>query len=207
MTQLLESPIAGDRRPSDELELWARQLAGIDELHQVRRKVEHAALAAAASREMRLDVDRRLEVLRREHEALVARTAEHLRTSGKLMDQRVDARAVVAHRQPWFVEKVTALLAGAGVETVLTTDNGADAVGTIAAEQCDLVLVEDTLAMLSGEHAVREIRQFCPSAIVVAQVGYSDRVPALLEAGATIVVTRQVPPVEIVKESLRLLSA
>lgn len=206
MMQILEPPTAHGRRPSDQLALSARQLAGIDHFNQARRMAEQTALAAAASRELRLDVDRRLEVIRREHGALVARAAEHLRVSG-MPDGRVGARAVVAHRQPWFVEKVTGLLAGSGVEIVLVTDNGADAVGTVAAEQCDLVLVEDTLAMLSGEQTVREIRQFCPSALIVAHVAHGDRIPAFLEAGATTVVTRQVPPVEIVQESLRLLSA
>lgn len=207
MTQILEPPQALAPRASDQLELSARQLAGIDRFNHVRRMAEQAALAAAASREMRLDADRRLEVIRREHEALVARAAAHLRASGELRGTRVGPRAVVAHRQPWFVEKVTELLTSSAVEIVLATDNGAEAVGTVAAEQCDLVLVEDTLAMLSGEHTVREVRQFCPTAVIVAHVAYSDRIPPLLEAGASTVFTRQVPPAEIVQESLRLLSA
>lgn len=193
-------------RVGSELELSARQLRGIELFNQARRIAERAAVAAAASREARLDADRRLDVVRREHEALVARADAHLHASGGLLRSRVAARAIVAHRQPWFVSKISGLLTRSGVDVVLATDNGADAVGTAVAEQCDLVVVEDTLAMLSGEHTVREIREFCPEALIVAQVASSDRTGDFLDAGATSVVTRQVPPSDIVAASLRLLS-
>jgi DNA-binding NarL/FixJ family response regulator len=99
----------------------------------------------------------------------------------------------------WFVNKFGDELQRLGVDIVGHTDNGAEAVGMAVAEQPDLVLVEDTLAMVPGEQVVRELRKYCPDAVLAAQVAYSDRVGALLEAGAAMVFTRQIPPAEIVE--------
>jgi CheY-like chemotaxis protein len=61
-------------------------------------------------------------------------------------------------------------------------DNGADAVGVVAAEQPDLLLVEDRLPMVSGEQVIAGVRTFSPNTLIAAQVAYSDRVGALLDA-------------------------
>lgn len=87
------------------------------------------------------------------------------------------------------------------------TDNGADAVGLVVAEQPDLVLVEDTLAMLPGLEVIREVRRFSPDTVVVAQAAYGDRVGQLLDAGATTVITRSVPPHDVAQSVLRLMRA
>ncbi|MBW3611859.1 MAG: hypothetical protein KY438_10085, partial [Actinobacteria bacterium] len=70
----------------------------------------------------------------------------------------------------------------AGVRVVARLDNGADALGVVVAEQPDLVLVEESLAMLPGQEVVREIRQFSPHTLVVAQVAYGDRAGQMLDA-------------------------
>lgn len=44
-------------------------------------------------------------------------------------------RAVVAHHHEWFVDKVSEGLRDAGVHVVGSTDNGADALGMVVAEQ------------------------------------------------------------------------
>ena len=111
-------------------------------------------------------------------------------------------RVVIAHRSGWFVQKVTQALGVAAIEVVAWLDNGADAVGLTVAEQPDLVLVEDVLAMVPGEQVVREVRSFCPDTVLVGHVSSGDRVAGMLEAGAATVLTRQVPP-EHVAQQLR----
>jgi DNA-binding response OmpR family regulator len=145
-----------------------------------------------------------LDVLRRQHEALVSRADAQLRTSGQLLHTTAERRVVMAHRSGWLVGKVVQALQERGVQVVAQTDNGADAVGVVVAEQPDLVLVEDTLAMLAGVDVIREIRRFSPDTLVLAQAAHGDRVGELLDAGATTVLTRSIPPQEVTRSVLRL---
>ena len=90
---------------------------------------------------------------------------------------------------------------------VARLDNGADAVGLSVAEQPDLLLVEDALAMVPGEQVVRDVRRFCPHTVVAAQASHSGRIGPLLEAGATTVFSRQVSGPDVARAMLRLLAA
>jgi CheY-like chemotaxis protein len=176
----------------------------VERFNRSRRMREEAAAAAARSRELRMDAARSLEVLRRQHDAVVARADAQLRASGQLLRSTVERRVVVAHRSDWLVRRLQQTLEDRGVLVVARTDNGADAVGLVVAEQPDLVLVEDTLAMLPGTEVVREVRQFSPDTLVAAQAAHGGRVGELLDAGATTVFTRQVPPHEVARSLLRL---
>ena len=166
-----------------------RQVRAIDAFNAARRLSEAAAETTARTREARTDAARTLEVLRRQHEALVARSHEQLRSTGELLGRRARPRAVLAHRNTWFAAKVADQLEGAGLEVVARLENGADAVGVVIAEQPDLLLVEDSLAMLPGEQVVREVRGTGTSLVIAAQVPSSDRVGVLLDAGADAVFT------------------
>ena len=185
-------------------ELVARQLAGIDAFVADRRLALATGAAPGASREDRMDLDRRLDVLEREHDSLLGRLDEGLRAAGGVLRPgRPTAR--VAHRHDWFVRTVSALLAERGVDVVGATVLGAEAVGWAVAEQPDLVVVDDTLAMLSGQQVVREVRRYCPSAVIAGHVAGSSRVEPMLEAGASRVHVRTVPPVEVVDDLVGLL--
>ena len=184
-----------------------QQLAAIERFTAARRMAEDAAAAAARSREMRMDTARALEVVRRQHEAVIARSHEQLRRTGDLLRGHAQRRAVLAHRNEWFLGKVSGVLAQRGITVVAAVDNGADVVGLAVAEQPDLVLVEDTLAMVPGEQVVRDVREYCPAAVIGAQVAYGDRIGALLEAGASTVFTRRTPPVDVAEELLGLVLA
>ena len=187
-----------------ELDLAAQQLRAIASFTQAQRMAQEAAAAAARSREMRMDNTRHLEVMRREHEALIARAHEQLRASGDLLRGTCTRRVILAHRNEWFLTKISHLLQDSGWEVVARLDNGADAVGVAVAEQPELLLVEDTLAMVPGEQVVRDVRRYCPDTVVTAQVAYSDRVGALLDAGASEVFTRKVPPADVAARLLEL---
>ncbi len=194
-------------RPArSQLEVARQQVAGIESFNRVRREQEEVQTAAGRSREMRMDSARRLEVLRCEHEALITRAQEQLQASGDVLRPSRSGTVLLAHRSTWFLDRIDAALAVRGVTVVARVDNGAQAVGLAVAEQPDLVLVEDTLAMVPGEEVVREVLRYCPSTRVVAQVAYGDRVEHLRQAGAVEVFTRRVPPAEVAAALHRLVA-
>lgn len=188
-----------------EVELTRMQLEAVHAWHEARRVAERAAEVRTASREARMDLARRMDVLREQHRAIVARTEQHLDASVHLLARTVDSRAVIVHRNAWFSEKLGAELEDHGVEVVAALENGAHGVGLAVAEQPDILLVEDTLPMLPGEEVVREVRRFSPSTLVVAHVAYEDRIAALLDAGARAAFTRRVPPADVARDVLALL--
>ncbi len=98
------------------------------------------------------------------------------------------------HRKQWFRDKVAEALRGSGVEVMTGLENGAEAVGFVIAEQPDLLLVEDSLSMISGEDVLRSVLPYAPHTLCVAQVAHEDRVGALVEAGARAVWTRRAAP-------------
>lgn len=202
---MISRPIASAAGRRTQLDLADQQLRAIDAFNRSRRMTVNAA-AVGGSREARMDLARSLEVLRREHEALVARVDAQLRCAGALRSTS-GRRVVLAHRNEWFLSKVTTALRQEGVEIVACLDNGADAVGTALAEQPDLVLVEDKIAMVPGEEVVRQLRRHCPDTAVAAYVDHGDRVAALLDAGAQAVFTRQVPPAEVAETLHELVKA
>lgn len=191
----------------NELQLAQLQLRAIDAFNRARRVAKQAAASAAASRELRMDLDRRLEVLRAGHAAVVSRTEEQLRRSVHVLQQSAPRRAVLVHRNAWFTGRLGADLARFGVEIVDQLDNGAKAVGVVVAEQPDLVVVEDRLAMLPGVEVVRQVREYSPTSLIAAQVAFSDDVAVMLAAGATVAYPRQVPPLDVAADLLRLLAA
>jgi predicted site-specific integrase-resolvase len=189
-----------------QADLARRQLQAIESWHRARRAAEQAFEARTASREVRMDLSRHVEVLRTQHDAIVRRTDQHLRDGVHPLTRQVADRAVVVHRNEWFTGKVTAELQRCGIEVVEALCNGAEAVGVVVAEQPELLLVEDSLPMLPGEDVVRETRRFAPDTLVVGLVDYQDRVAALHAVGATAVFTRRVPPAEVVGGAVDLLT-
>jgi hypothetical protein len=192
---------------SDLASVTARQLAAIEAFHRARHAAELAAASARQTRESRMDASRRIEVLRRQHEAIIDRADEAIRHSSDLLSTPRRLTAIVAHRQEWFTRKVGLALDRRGVTVLGHTYIGAEAVGWAVAEQPDLLVVEDTLAMLSGEQVVREVREYCDRTLITAQVAQADRIAPMLAAGANAVHVRLVPPDIIVDELLRLLPA
>lgn len=154
-----------------------------------------------------MDSARQLDVVRRQHEALVSRAHEQLRRSDELLRGTAARRAVLAHRNEWFGGKVAQMIEDHGIAVVARIDNGSDAIGVAVAEQPDLLLVEDTLAMVPGEQVVREVREYSPETLITAHVGHRDRVGLFLDGGAAHVFTRRVPPVDVVNGMARLIVA
>lgn len=191
------------RSPSD-LELTGQQLRAVTAFNAARAAAERLGTVATRSRELRLDAARRQEVLRREHDALVARAHEQLRATGEPVAGSTRRRVVLAHGSAWWRDTIAGVLSLQGVRVVAETDNGADAIGISVAEQPDLVLVEDCVSMVAGDDVVREIRRYSPQSLIAALVAHSDRVATYLEAGATSAFTRQVPPADVARAMLGL---
>jgi hypothetical protein len=207
LTELQDpSPPRARWRPRSYLDLTVDQLAGIAAFHAVRR-AGAATVGGTTSREDRLDRARLAEVQERQQAALVARLEEQLRTSGDLLPHVVPCRAVLAHRDRWYTDRLTPRLEDLGIEVSVVLDNGADAVGAAVAEQPDLVLVQERLAMVPGEVVVEQVRHCCPRAVLVAHVDSDAKVAALLRAGADGVVTRRMPPQDVAVVLSDLLTA
>jgi CheY-like chemotaxis protein len=182
-----------------------RQIEAIDVWNRVRREREHALRTSSSSREARMDVDRRVDVLHRAHGALLEHTASVLAADPSPMVLPALGSAVIAHGHEWFVRKVSEALSAQGVTVVVAGGNGADALGVVVAEQPDLLLVGETLAMLTGEELVAEAAALAPQTAVVAQVQQGDRVGRMLEAGARTAFARQVPPADVAASLVALL--
>ena len=200
-----DSALSADGSRSD-LDLARQQLDAIDRWHAARRDSAAVASATAASREARMDLARRMDVIRAEHRAIVERTDAHLRTSVELLQRAAPRRAIVVHRNSWFSDKVCADLAQRSILVVARLTNGAEAVGATIAEQPDLLLVEDSLPMMSGEDVVREVRRFAALTRIGAHVGHDERIAAMLDAGADTAYTRRVPPADVVEGLVDILA-
>lgn len=183
--------------PLGPVDLAQRQLDAIDRWHRARRASGDTAELPSRSREARLDHDRLLDVTRREHAAIIARTQQQLEDSARVLRRDAGRRAVIVHRNAWFRDKVCETLVHDGVEVVALLENGADGVGTCIAEQPDLLLVEDSLPMLTGAQVLRKVAAWSPHTVSAAHVGHDAAVAALLEAGARTAWTRRVPPAEV----------
>ena len=203
MTTLLHAP--APRRT--QLQLMTQQVEAIEQFNRARQRVQQAEAAADCSREMRMDSERRLEVLRRQHDALVARAVAQLEETGRPPGQPAPVRVLLAHRNEWFLDRLTAALRERGLTVLARLDNGADAIGAAIADQPDLLLVEDALAMVPGEEVVREVLRYCPGTTVAAQVAFPEGIAAMLDAGALAVLTRRVPPADVAAAMVDLVAA
>jgi CheY-like chemotaxis protein len=189
-----------------QLDLLTAQVQAIDAWNRSNRVASDAAEVVGLTREMRMDLSNRMAARRREQAALVARVDAQLRASAALLSPGRPVRAVLAHRNEWMSEKVSARLEQNGVLVVGVFRDGADAAGTIVAEQPDLVFLEDRLPSLTASDLVRRVRDFSPSSVIGAQVEDSHGIAPLIDAGAHAVFTRRIPPVEVADQLLACLS-
>jgi hypothetical protein len=195
-------------QPRAAAELIADQLRGIALWHEARRSLELADDSAASgqplSREMRLDLDRQLDVLRREQEAMLRCLDDQLAGGSRLARAALGPRVVLVHRNEWFRGKLLEGLQDAGIEVIALLDNGADAVGVTVAEQPDLLFVEDKLPMITGPEVISQVGRFAPNTLTAAQVAHEGAVTSALEAGAAAAFARRIPPAEVARELARL---
>jgi hypothetical protein len=179
---------AADWTRSDEWELAARQLRAIAAFHHARAIAAWAAAAGARSRVARGQDARQLEVLRRKHQAVIARAHEQLRASG------VRQAAALRHRRVVLADcRVDDGLVGGlerhGIRVVAHVPNGADAVGITVVEQPDVVVVTEPLEMVAIDEVVRDVRRYSPETGIMALAVTPERARACTDAGATLVLS------------------
>lgn len=192
------------RRPYGDV--VADQLRAMDAFHRARAATEQAPKSKRMTREMRMDLARRRNVVRRQHEALVRRTDEQLRASCDLLYSSTDRCAVIDHAEAWFSGRLERRLEEQGVRVLARVDCGAQAVGVAVAEQADVLLVGDRLQMVCTQDVVRQLKPLAPHTVLAAQVPYADDIPSLLDAGAEAVFSRRLPPEEVADELARLIA-
>lgn len=171
-----------------------RQIQNTDAWITARREREQALNAPGLSRNQRMEADRELEVLRRTHDAIKGRCARGLANQVEWM-RPPGPTAVIAHRHAWFVDRLVQLLGRYGVTVLECTDNGAQALGAVIAEQPDVLLVGDGLAMMPGRALLAQARLHAENTLLAAKA--MDQEQTTYEALADAVFLRRHPPGDI----------
>jgi CheY-like chemotaxis protein len=185
-------------------ELFSEQLKAIDAWNKSRVLLARALASNAESREQHLEADRRLGALRREQDALIARATEQV-TLGYQMLRVSTPRIVVAHRQAWFRDRLLTRFEEQAIEVLASVEDGAEAVAVSICDQPDLLIVEELLPSISGLEVLKRVHLFCPKTKVAVQMVTSGSVVPVLQAGATLVASRRIPPVTLADELLTCL--
>jgi hypothetical protein len=175
------------------VQLLQDQLDAMTAWQSAVRRLECAQLTLEEAAQPRGDARERLVGLRRANAALLTRADDSITQTLDLLSTR-RPRAVVAHGQDWMRDKIASGLTARGVRVLAAVDDGADALGIAVAEQPELVVVEDTLPTICAADLVEALREYAPRALVTAQVRSEREVGEMLDAGASAVFSRRVPP-------------
>jgi chemotaxis response regulator CheB len=189
-------------QPRTEAELLQSQMEAIDAWNRVRAIREEAARVVAESRDLREDVQRRMEALRASHDAVMHRSRMILEGTAS----GGSVRAVVAHRGPTFRAAFIEQLEDHGIVPIATPLNGAEALGAVVAEQPDLLVVESRTALVSGVELVNEVYLFAPRTVVAAQGDDEEELERLLDAGAHLTFHRSTPVDSVVRQICALMA-
>lgn len=150
-------------------DLLVRQVQAVDAWNLARHEREAALALLSTSRSDREAAKRSADVLQRTHEAIADRAARDLAHSGGPWVGR-GVTAVVAHRHAWFLDQLGSQLWARGITVLHTTDNAADLLGTVVAEQPDLVVLGDRLAMMHVEGLLEDCGRFAAHSRQVVNV-------------------------------------
>lgn len=202
MTTLASAPVAspapGPALLRTELALQLAQLDGIGRWAADERAAGTRIPRPTSSREDRLDLARVETAREAVRQTVRARAEAHLAETGVApLRTGLVPRALLAHRHDWIRGRTAACLAGLGISVIGETISGAEALGRVIVDQPDLLLVEDSLPLVSGREVVASARRYAPETRIVAYVSTDGMVGPLLEAGADLVHTRRVPPADV----------
>jgi DNA-binding NarL/FixJ family response regulator len=114
---------------------------------------------------------------------------------------------VVVNRNPWFVDRLCLALEQYGIDMVARLSNGAEALGVTIAEQPDLLLIEDAMALMRGEDVIAQAQQFAPRTLLAIQVDRESRAKDLTAMGADAALSRQRAPVDVAADIAGLVAA
>lgn len=151
-----------------------RQVQAVEAWLAARRVQEQALRLPGMTRDERLFADRQLDALRQTHDAIKICCARGLAAHAGSFSWAAPT-AVVAHRHAWLAQQLALHLGERGVLLVASTDNGAEALGAVVAEQPDLLLAGDRLAMMTGVDLLSAVRAYAPDTLVGVSVGENWR--------------------------------
>ena len=171
-----------------------RQVEAIDAWNTARREREQARQGMSLSRDEQMDVAREVEALRRTHDAIKVRCARMVGPGSGFLG-RLGPTAVVAHRHAWLVDKLVLLLGERGVTVLGSTDNAADALGAVVAEQPDIVLVGDRLAMMPVDVLLADVKRFAPDTLLAVAASDPHRAGAWRDQVDAVFLRHQPPSV------------
>jgi CheY-like chemotaxis protein len=199
------SRLESDSHGQSPVALLLRQMEGIDAWNRARQSRERALRSGPVSRQDRLEAARRIDMLAHAHATVLARASSDLAEQPKPLAGVISRRAVVAHRHRWFTDKLSQGLEAGGVEVIGVSDNAAEALGVVVAEQPDLLVLGDALMMLTAVELLSDIAQFATATLRAVQVSNGNGVGLMLDAGAHSVFTEQVSTQEMADHLLALL--
>jgi len=113
---------------------------------------------------------------------------------GDAVTSAVAPRAVVVHREPSFRAELEEALAGRGLRIVGGGKDGAVALALAVVEQPDLLVLDDDLPSLDTAELLAAVRRFAPLTAVLVRTDGGQETAALLAAGASAVLSRQLGP-------------
>ena len=193
-------------RPTAAVPCVRQQIEAMDAWNTSLHKRQQLHLPVQHSREAVLDAARRRELLDHAQRAMLDQANQLLARDPSPMAV-LDRTAVVAHRHEWFAHKLAAALTGHGVRMTAVTENGADALGIVVAEQPDLLLVGESLEMLTGQELLVEAAPYAHATVLAAQAGDGDCLGSMLDAGAQTVFSSQIPPADVADQLSSLLAS
>ncbi|HVM18685.1 MAG TPA: hypothetical protein VM433_03620 [Mycobacteriales bacterium] len=185
--------------------LLLRQVEGIDAWNLARQARERVLHAGPLSRQEQFEARRRIDLLAHAHATVLACASSDLAKQPAALGGAIGRRAVVAHRHLHFADRLSQALSARGVQVIGASENGAEALGVVVAEQPDLLVIGDALVMLSAAELLSEVALFAPSTFRAVQVSNSNGVGLMLDAGAHSVFTRQLSQEETADQLLALL--
>lgn len=113
--------------------------------------------------------------------------------------------AVIAHAQPAYASSLADQLALVGIQVLLSTDDGAAALGAVVAQQPSVLICGDRLSRLAGCALLAEASLSSPTTVLIARVDDGAEQVAR-EAGAAVAVLRGDPPADVVALLARMLA-
>ena len=123
--------------PRQPAALLNDQLAALDAWNAELLASRAASGDVPLSRELRLDAERRIAARDSERQALLSRAEEQFQSTGNNPMQTGRPRAVIAHRNAWFRNKMADRLAELDVEVIASAEDGAHAAAAVVLDQPD----------------------------------------------------------------------
>jgi hypothetical protein len=178
-------------RPAPLGERLVRQLHALDAWNAFRQQRERQLTAAELSRDERMFARFEIESMLRTHAAVLHRVTLALASAGDAATSP-SPTAVIAHRSQWFGDRVRRAVEASGTRVLECTDNGAEALGVVIAEQPDCVFASDRLAMVSGEQLVAQTTCYSPLTQLFVHAEQDPEAP-FQRAGCVVLTSRHRP--------------